>query len=318
MGEDQIGSGPGVLDITGPLLALIGVAGYLGLVAAARGTSWPRRRTVLWIAGNVAAVGAVSGPLADAADNDYVAHLATHLLLGMLAPLLLVLAAPLTLLLRALPVGAARRVSRRLAGRPVRILTEPIVAATLNVWGLWLLYTSELYALMHHDPAVHLLIHTHMFLAGYLFTVAIISVDPLPHRRSYRHRSIVLVLALAGHDILAKRLYLNPPAGVSTVAAETGSMAMYYGGDAVDLALIVLLCARWYRSSRPRSPAPHAPASTTERRPGRSEDACAHPWETAGVIAEASARRSAAQRHRSFRPLLSRCRSRSPTSRTGR
>jgi putative membrane protein len=26
-------------------------------------------------------------------------------------------------------------------------------------------------------------------------------------------------------------------------------MTMYYGGDAVDVAIMVLLCARWYRTS---------------------------------------------------------------------
>ena len=170
-----------------------------------------------------------------------------HLLLGMLAPLLLVLGAPITLLLRALPVTAARRVSRVLAGKPARFVTEPSVAAVLSVGGLWALYLTRLYPAMHHDPVVHVVVHVHLFVAGYLFTIAMVSVDPLPHRRSDLHRAVVLILALAAHDILAKYLYAHPPIGVAAADAETGAMVMYYGGDAVDVAIMVLLCARWYR-----------------------------------------------------------------------
>jgi len=95
-------------------------------------------------------------------------------------------------------------------------------------------------------------VHAHLFIAGYLFTAAVISVDPMPHRRSFRHRSAVLVLALAAHDILAKYLYAHPPDGVPVPAAETGAMVMYYGGDAVDVAILVVLGAHWYRATRPR------------------------------------------------------------------
>ena len=94
--------------------------------------------------------------------------------------------------------------------------------------------------------------HAHLFIAGYLFTAAVISVDPVPHRRSFLHRSALLVLALAAHDILAKYLYAHPPDGVLAPASETGAMIMYYGGDAVDVAVLVVLGARWYRVTRPR------------------------------------------------------------------
>ena len=71
----------------------------------------------------------------------------------------------------------------------------------------------------------------------------------MPHRRPYVHRAVVLVLALAAHDILAKSLYAAPPAGVAVEQAQVGAMIMYYGGDAVDLALAVVLCERWYRAA---------------------------------------------------------------------
>ena len=159
----HLGGGTDLLEVLGPLLALIGVAIYLGLALRGRHPGM-RRRCLLWVAGSLAAVAAISGPLASAAETSYVAHMAAHVLLGMLAPLLLVLAAPITLLLRSLPVANARQLSRVLASLPVRILTEPSVAAVLSVGGLWLLYTTGLYAAMHHHSGVHLLVHAHLFI----------------------------------------------------------------------------------------------------------------------------------------------------------
>jgi putative membrane protein len=237
--------------VLGPLLAAIGIAIYLGLVVTGRQPGM-HRRCGLWVAGSLAGAVAVSGSLADAADTSYVAHMGAHVLLGMLAPLLLVLAAPVTLLLRTLPVSTARQLSHLLASRPIRVLTEPVVAAVLSVGGLWVLYTTGLYSAMHHHRGLHLLVHVHLFIAGYLFTAAVISVDPMPHRRGYLHRAAVLVLALAAHDILAKYLYAHPPDGVLAPAAETGAMIMYYGGDVIDVAIMVVLGARWYRVTRPR------------------------------------------------------------------
>ena len=82
---------------------------------------------------------ALVGPLADAARTAFTPHMAAHLLLGMAAPLLLVLAAPVTLALRALPVARARTLSRLLRTPPVRAVTRPVVAGTLNAGGLWVL-----------------------------------------------------------------------------------------------------------------------------------------------------------------------------------
>ena len=73
-----------------------------------------------------------------------------------------------------------------------------------------------LFAAMHANALVHVLVHLHMAVAGYLFTISIISADPLPHRRSYPHRAAVLVVAIAAHDIMAKIIYASPPVGVPT------------------------------------------------------------------------------------------------------
>ncbi len=271
-----------MLEVVAPPLLVLAVLGYLLGVNRLGPHAWPRHRTGLWLAGLIAAGAATLGPLAEAGHHEFRAHMVGHLLLGMAAPLLLVRAAPVTLLLRALPVVAARRVSRVLRWPVVRWLTEPLVAATLNLGGLWILYRTDLFALTQHHALGHVAVHIHVLVAGCLFTTAVVGVDPNPHRRSFTHRGVVLVLAVAAHAVLAKSIYADPPAGVDAAAARSAGMIMYYGGDVVELAMIIVLWADWYRrrgrvgegvlsgasSSRARSrsasrsPAPHPGRST--------------------------------------------------------
>lgn len=234
------------------LLGVVGLgAAYVGAAAHVRARQgWPWRRVGCWLAGLVLLQVALGGRLGTAADTDFRAHAVSHLLLGMAGPLLLVAAAPLTLALRVLPVGDARRLSRLLGSRPVRGLTEPTVAAALNVGGLWLVYATPVYALMHSSAAVHLLVHAHLVGSGYLLTAVLVGRDPMPHRRSFGHRALVLVAVMAAHNVLVKGLYAVPPPGVPVAQAETGALVMYYGGDAVGLVLVVWLCALWARDRR--------------------------------------------------------------------
>lgn len=234
------------------VLVLALIAYLLGVHRHHHG-QWPRWRTTAWIAG-LASVGAGwAGPLAEAARHDFTAHMGTHLLVGMIGPLLLVLAAPVTLALRTLPAPGARRLSAVLRSPPVRVVTHPIVAAVLNGGGIWLLYTTGAFELMHSSVALHTLVHAHILLAGIAFTVAMIGPDPNPHRASLRTRATVLVLFIAAHSILGKWLYAYPPAGVDPADARAGAQLMYYGGDVVDLVILTLLFAGWYPGSRFRS-----------------------------------------------------------------
>jgi putative membrane protein len=219
-------------------------AAALYLVAAGR-RPWPAGRTGCWLAGLGCGVAAVTGPLA-AAHLDLRAHMAAHLLLGMVAPLLLTLARPVTLLLRAVPVPAARRVSRALRTAPVRLLTDPVVATALNTAGLWLLYRTDLFMAMLHSPGLHLLVSTHVLLTGWLATAAVLALEPTPNRRGVVVRAGALAAGMAGHDVLAKTLYAFPPAGVGSAAA--GAQLMYYGGTVVHVLVAGLLWRQWYRS----------------------------------------------------------------------
>lgn len=236
------------------LLFLLALVMYILAVVLSnmRHKRWPIYRSVCWVCGILLAALSVAGPLADHAHLNFTAHMLCHLFLAMLAPLLMALAAPMTLLLRTLPVSLARRLSIMLKSWPVRTLTTPVVAALLNIGGLGVLYTTSLYSLMHQNNLVYLIVHLHLFLAGYLFTVSMIYFDPAAHRVSFMHRAVVLVLALAGHDVLSKYIYAYPLSEVPADQAKNGALLMYYGGDIIDLIIIFILCLHWYRATRPR------------------------------------------------------------------
>jgi len=237
------------------LLIAGAVAAYLLVVLRlrCREISWPARRTAAWVVGWASVGVALVGPVADSAHDDFVAHMAAHVLLGMLGPLLLVLAAPVTLALRMLPVPAARRLARTLASPPLAVLTNPFVAGVLDIGGLWVLYRTGLYAATHTEPALHVLVHAHVLAAGYLFTFAVLGgPDPARHRASPPWRAGALVLAIAAHNILAKVIYADPPDGVPVERARAGAELMYYAGAPVEIAVLVLVCRPWLLP-RPRA-----------------------------------------------------------------
>lgn len=217
-----------------------------------RGKTWSVSRTAFWVTGCLLALLSVAGPIAHLAHHDFKVHMVTHLMLGMMAPLLFVLAAPMTLLLNTLRVEQARSVARLLRSRYSRVVTHPVTATILNIGGLWVLYTTDLYSFMHENFFIYLFVHVHVFLAGYLFTASMIYIDPTPHRFSFLYRSIVLILALAAHGVLSKYIYAQPPIGVPSLQAEQGAKLMYYGGDFIDAVIIFVLCLHWFRWKRPK------------------------------------------------------------------
>lgn len=235
------------------LVAAAAIGHGLAVIRARRRGPWPLHRTLFWYAGLACVGAALVGPIAAAAHASFTGHMVGHLLLGMIGPLLLVRAAPVTLALRALPTARARSLSALLRTPWVRFVTHPVVAAVLNAGGLWVLYATDLYHATHGSVWVHALVHAHVFLAGYVFTESIVGVDPNPRRASMRTRSVVLVAFIAAHSILSKWLYANPPVGVEVADARAGAQLMYYGGDAVDVLIIVLLFAGWYSATRPRA-----------------------------------------------------------------
>ena len=263
-----------------PLVALAAVlAGYLLAVRAQRraGRRWARGRTVAFAVGVGLLAVAAAPPLAAWAHGDLRGHMVQHVLVGMLAPLGLVLGAPVALALRSLPVPAARRVTRALRSGAVRVVSHPAAAAVLNVGGMVVLYLTPLYAATLTSPALHAAVHAHVLAAGVLFTWSVLGgPDPAPHPAPLGTRLGVLTLAIAAHAVLGKVMYgFLWPRGVAGAAeVEAAAQVMYYGGDLAEALLVAALFARWYRAGRFASPAALAPPGATVtagagRRPGR-------------------------------------------------
>ncbi|WP_406726481.1 cytochrome c oxidase assembly protein [Streptomyces sp. GD-15H] len=245
------GPGPGPTELVTAVAALLAAAVYLPAAARLRrrGDAWTWWRDASFTAGSAglawAAVGSLPG-------GPFTAHMVQHLIVGMTAPLLLVLARPLTLALRTLAPGTARRGLLALAhSRAVGLLLFPPLAALLDVGGLWLLYRTQLFAALRHEPWLHAAVHAHVLAAGLLFTFAVCPLDPVRRRWSLTVRGTALLAAGAAHAVLAKSLYAAAPPGTAFTAADLhiGAQVMYYGGDLVEVALATVVATSWYRAT---------------------------------------------------------------------
>ncbi|MFD6948515.1 MULTISPECIES: cytochrome c oxidase assembly protein [unclassified Nocardiopsis] len=260
-------------------LALLALALSAYAVAARRARRAPRGwsglRTASFALGVALLAAALVPSLAHTAHHDPRVHMLQHLLIGMYAPLALVMAAPLTLALRTLPTARRRPVARVLRSRPLHVLGHPATALLLDTGGLYLVHLTPVHAAAQTHPAVHALVHLHYLAAGYLFAWSVAGPDPAPRRPGTATRLTALILAVAAHSFLAKLLYAHPhtwpPGAEHTALAGEAAQLMYYGGDLAELLLAVALFAAWYRR-RSRTPRPPAAASPPNRRPHASGD----------------------------------------------
>ena len=239
-----------------PLLAVSGVAVvYLRLAVKERGRrGWPMSRVIMFLMGSALLIVALGPGLDDYADVNFGGHMAQHLLLAMIAPLMLVLAAPVTLLLRQLPHRQARRLGRLLHTRTARVLSHPVVGLVLTSGGLIVLYFTPLYTLSARNDVVHVAVHLHLVASGLLFTWAIAGPDPAPDRASVRLRLVVLGVSIAIHSVVAQLIFAGLLVQVREPITEmqaAGSL-MYFGGDIAELLLAVALLVTW-RPARPAS-----------------------------------------------------------------
>lgn len=235
---------------------------------------WNPWRTASFAAGIGVLALALAPPVAAFAHADFRGHVAQHLLLGMLAPLGLVLGAPVTLLLRTLPVAAGRRMAAALRSRSLRWLSHPVTALLLSIGGMYLLYLTPLYRATLTSPLLHHLLNVHFLAAGFLFTAALVSPDPQPHRAAFRTRLAVLFIAIAAHTTLSKVMYAYhwPRTAMHSLdELQAGAQVMYYGGDVAELLLIIALFGTWYTSRRRQAPASlgAGPASRSSGSTGR-------------------------------------------------
>ena len=171
-----------------------------------RGDAWPVGRTVAFALGIAGIDFATSGGLGVYAMYSFEYHMVAHMTLGMIAPIGLVLGAPVTLALRTLPQG---RTPEERGPRAVLIallhsrygilLTNPVIALALFDGSLFVLYFTDLFGNLMSNHAGHLLMNIHFILAGFLFFMIVIGVDPSPRRIHHLVRIVILFAAMAIH-----------------------------------------------------------------------------------------------------------------------
>ncbi|SNR23160.1 cytochrome c oxidase assembly protein [Actinomadura mexicana] len=247
-----------------PLVAVALVAaGYLALWRRGRRRN-PERgpgrtRAAAFLAGCALLALALSAPVDAFAGRDFRGHMLQHLIIGMYAPVALVLGAPITVLLRAAPAARARRMTGVLRSLPLRIVAHPVTALVLSAGTLPLVYFTPLYNAAMEHPGLHMALHVHFLLSGCLFAWVIAGPDPAPSRPGVLARLVVLGAAVAVHATVSQLIYGGFLIDVHAPIAQVrgGAELMYYGGDVAELLLAFALVATWRPTRRPAErPAP--------------------------------------------------------------
>ena len=241
------------------------------VVLTRRGDKWPVGRTVAFALGISAIDYATSGGLGVYAKFSFEYHMLAHMLLGMVAPIGIVLGAPITLALRTLPQG--RNPEERgvrgtlialLHSKPAGIFTNPVVILAIFDGSLFALYMTPLFGNMMQSHLGHLLMNVHFLLAGILFFHVIIGIDPNPRKVPYIVRIVILFAAMSIHAFFAIALIststlldqgyfvsLQTPWNLDLLADQHagGSIAWAMGEIPILLALVATFI-QWMRDDQ--------------------------------------------------------------------
>jgi putative copper resistance protein D len=186
------------------------------IILTRRGDKWPVGRTVAFALGISAIDYATSGGLGVYAKFSFEYHMIAHMLLGMVAPIGIVLGAPITLALRTLPQGRTSEergvrgtLIALLHSKPAGVFTNPISALAIFDGSLFVLYMTPLFGNLMQSHLGHLVMSVHFLLAGILFFHVIIGIDPNPRKVPHIVRIVILLAAMSIHAFFAIALISN-------------------------------------------------------------------------------------------------------------
>ena len=196
-------------------LLVLAVALYIKgvVILTRRGDKWPVGRTISFALGTSAIDFATSGGLGVYAHFAFSWHMVAHMVLGMIAPIGIVLGAPITLALRTLPqsrdgqeLGVRGLLIKALHSRYARVLTNPVVALAIFDGSLFALYFTSLFGGMMQSHQGHLFMSIHFILTGILFFHVIVGVDPNPRKVPHIIRIVILFAAMSIHAFFSVAL----------------------------------------------------------------------------------------------------------------
>jgi len=265
--------------------ALVYLVGVLRL--RARGETWPAGRTWAWLAGCGLGVLGTSSGIAVYSPASLSAHMATHMVLNMLAPLALVLGGPVTLALRTLAPAPAGQTGPRewlqsLTTSPAaRLLAHPALAAVLFAGSYYLLYFTDLFEALTSEHFSRMLLSVVIVAVGYQFWWVLVGVDPRPREFPHLGRlglvfavmpfhAVFAVIVISRTDVIAQNYYrtLTLPWATDLLADQSlaGVVSLVLGELALVAAQVVLL-VQWHRYDQ---------MSGFRRDPDSSTDAAAY------------------------------------------
>jgi cytochrome c oxidase assembly factor CtaG len=190
-------------------------------------------------------------------EHLFYVHMIQHLTIGEVAPLfiLLGLSGPMLRPVLALPVA-----------RPLRRLTNPLVALPLWVVNLYAWHFPALYELALQNEAVHVTEHTCFFVAGMLMWGALI--EPIPGPAwfgSGAKAAYVLIVRALGCAILGNVLiWVGTPLypgyrageriwGIAPLTdQQIGGAIMFVWGAGITIVVFSWLFLRWVREAELR------------------------------------------------------------------
>ena len=197
-------------DADGLMLGLLifAVAIYIKgvIILSRRGDKWPVGRTIAFALGISAIDFATSGGLGVYSRFAFSNHMLSHMVLGMIAPIGIVLGAPITLALRTLPIGRNEQ-ERGIRGSFIALLhsklskiyTHPVVALAIFNGSLFALYFTPLFGNLMQGHSGHFFMSIHFLSSGILFFQVLIGVDPMPRKVPHIVKVIIIFAAMSIH-----------------------------------------------------------------------------------------------------------------------
>ena len=269
-------------------VAVVAILLYVGGVVRLmrRGDRWPVGRTIVWVLGWVIFIWSVCGAPGVYGRVSFSWHMTSHMTIAMIVPILLVLAAPITLIARVESprkdgtYGPREIVLGLVHSKYVAFWANPIVAGVNFVFGLIIFYYTPLFELALTTHTGHVLMVIHFLLAGYLFAMVLIGVDPGPRKWAPALRLVVLFATMSFHaffgvaiqsstSLLAPGFFsiIHIPWIPDPLLDQQQGGAIAWGiGDVPSLLLAMLLVLSWVRSD-------DAEARRHDRQADRDHDA---------------------------------------------
>ncbi len=226
-----------------------------------------RKRSISFYSSLVVVFIALASPIDYYSQYLFWVHMIQHILIGIVAPALLVLSAPWLVLLKGLPRKYRQMYIRNLfqdgkfvfLRKVAKRLNTPIVASVLFNFDFWIWHYPPLYDAALRNLSIHILEHTTFFGFGVLLWLQIVESYPFQPKWNYQKRCAMVYLSAVSNWILAIILgyasasfypyYVNlvhRPGGISAIAdQQLGAAIMWVPGMIPYTLAFAMLLYRW-------------------------------------------------------------------------